>query len=249
MATNTSTLSDIFAEWATIAPKDKAEPKIEYFDFAEDPLAITCALLRGGKQPYEAAEVLNGIGRSTRYIETSYVVQDEDRELANVIYDYFVKKHTMRRLKGQFISEYMLALDDLCDTRKRINKEHVGIIVSLPRIYEQNRHLEQIMKGRNSAPRVNNISFSAMHVDLEFVDKIRIKNGGRDEVHYFWSTPKNYLVRIIIQHSGYGNPAWDCFAKHGKIHLSTEVVHTYGIKGYDFNVIQPNPVHMEITTL
>jgi hypothetical protein len=243
---------NVTAVWADEAEKlfEKPETPVEYLEFNANPLALVCAMLRQGKQAYEAAEVLNGVGtRLTRQINIIPSIEREDTDRANAILKYFANKHTMRRIKGEWISEYMLALDDIVENPQRINKEHVKIVVSLPRIYEQNRALERVMKDRNSAAIIKNVSFSAMHTDLEFVDKVRLKNNGRDEVHYFWSTPKNYLVRFNVLYNSYGNTAWDCFAKHGKIHLSTEVVYTYPIKGYNFNVIQPNPVHMEITIL
>ena len=224
---------------------------IKYLEYDDDPLALVCALVRIGKQLYEMIEVLNDSfkTRITQYISIKNLIEQQDRDRANEIYDYFNKKHTLRRIKGEWISEYMLAIEDLCNVRQKINQEHVKILVTLPRIYKQNKQLERIMKGRNSSKATSNISFAAMHTELEFVDRVRIKQGNRDEMHYYWSTPKNYLVRFVVPYNQYGMSAWDFITSQGKIHLDSEVVHTYQIKGYNFNVLQPNPAHMEIKSL
>jgi hypothetical protein len=59
-------------------------------------------------------------------------VRTEHQAQAAKIYNYFANKHTMRRLKDEHISEFMLAVDDLCDNRKRIDLEHVKVLVTLP---------------------------------------------------------------------------------------------------------------------
>ena len=234
-------------EWTEREPK-KAEPvEPVYLEFNANPLALVCAMLRKGKQAYEAAEVLNGVGtRLTRRIPVDNVIESQDVERANAILKYFANKHTMRRIKGEWVSEYMLALDDIVDNPKRLNKEHVGILVSLPRIYEQNRALEHVMKGHVSAPKPNDLNWPSMEGELVFVDKLNMKTGNNNELHYFWRTPKNYLVRFVLRKGHYGSEAWDVLAKHGKIHVSAEHTYTHGIKGYDFNVLQLSPEHTEI---
>ena len=242
-----SVLTAVFDEWT--AANNKIEPCGEpvYLEFNANPLALVCAMLRKGKQAYEAAEVLNGVGtRIIRQIDISQSIEREDEDRANAILKYFAKKHTMRRIKGEWVSEYMLALDDIVDNPKRLNKEHVGILVSLPRIYEQNRALERVMKGHKSAPKFDDLHWPSMEGELEFVDKLNMKTNKNNELHYFWRTPKNYLVRVVLRKGYYGSEAWDVLAKHGKIHVSAEHTYTHGIKGYDFNVLQTSPEHTEI---
>jgi hypothetical protein len=240
---------NVTAVWADEA-NFKAQPSVRYLEYNDDPLALVCAVLRVGRQPYEAVEVLNNHQtRTTSYISIKELISHQDRDRANEIYDYFNKKHTVRRIKGEWISEYMLFIEELCNERQKINSEHVKILVSLPRIYEQNKNIESVIKGRNSVKELKGVPYTALRSDLEFVNKFRIKRSNVDEVHYFWSTPKNYLVRFIIPYNSCGMNAWDVLAKHGKIHASSEVVNTQDIKGYKFNVLQPAPAYTEITTL
>ena len=224
---------------------------IKYLEYDDDPLALVCALVRNDKQPYEIIEVLNDSfnTRTTQHIPIKHLVEQEDRVCANEIYNYFNKKHTLRRLKGEWISKYMLAIEDLYNMRKRINSEHTKILSTLPRIYNQNKKLERIMKDHNSSLSIETLSFAAMHTELKFVDKVKLKVNGSNQTHYFWSTPKKYLVRFVLSANDYGEQAWDVLADHGKIYISTETISTYPIKGYAFNVLQSPTANTDIKLL
>ena len=234
-------------EWTEWNPTRTAEPApIKYLEFNANPLALVCAMLRQGKSGCEVGEVLIGLGNKPRPIDASRAIEQQDIDRANEILKYFAAKHTMRRIKDEWISQYMTAVDEIIENPCKLNKEHVGILISLPRIYEQNRAQERVMKGHKSAPKSNDLQWPAMEVELEFVERVRVKAGRNNEYHYYWRTPKNYLVRVVMRVGDYGSSAWDILASHGKIHLSSEMSFTYAIKGYDFNVLQPSPQHMEI---
>ena len=226
-------------EWETWSPKkiEPAEPV--YLDFNTPPLALVLAMQEAGKESYEIYSTLQGVGKSS--VNTENAITIEHQKSAAEIYDYFAKKHTMRRIKGEWISEYMLSLDDLCENRKRINEEHIKILVSLPRIYNQNRGLERVMKGRKSAKKIDNLSFAAWRGEIEFVEKLHMKSGRYNETHYFFSTPKNYLMRVVVKKGEYGETAWNTLSQAKKLYIDTEAIYTYSVKGYDFNVLQPSP--------
>ena len=232
----------VIDEWKTIT---LSKPAAEYLEFNTPPLALVLAMQEAGKLGPDIYSTVEGVGKHTR-ICAGNVVTAEHQQRAAEIYDYFAKKHTLRRIKGEFVSKFMLAVDDLCENRKKIDVEHVKVLVSLPRIYEQNRALERVMKGHKSAPKNDILEWPAMEGELTFVDKLHIKTGQNNEWHYFWRTPNNYLMRIVMKKGHYGAEAWDVLAAHGKIHLGTDITYTYPIKGYNFNVLQPSPERMEI---
>lgn len=230
-------------DWTTWSPKEVEPAPKEYLDFNTPPLALVLAMQEAGKQGYEIGETLIGMGARHHRIDNA--IKSHHHQHANEIYSYFSKKHTLRRIKGDYISEFMLAVDDLCENRKRIDKEHVAALISLPRIYNQNCSLERVMKGRKSAPKPNDLHFPAMTGTVEFVEKIYIKHGNTNEMHYFFSTPKNYLMRIVVKKGEYGETAWDVLARAGKLLIDSPYTYTYNVRGYDFNVIQPSP-EMEV---
>lgn len=224
---------------------EKPDKPVEYLEFNTPPLALVIALI---EQNIQLSEIVAALGQdyAVNKIDLTTVVKDKHHQQSSEILQYFAKKHTMRRLKGEWVSEYMLAIDEIVDNPKRINKEHLGILVTLPRIYEQNRTLERVMKNHKSAKKIDNLSFAAWHGEIEFVERVHVKAGRNNEYHYFFSTPKNYLMRIVVRKGDYGVGAWDTLSKLGKLHISTEAVYTYPVKGYDFNVLQPSPEQIEI---
>ena len=242
----------IFGKKVTAVWVDEAEelfetPK-EYLEFNTPPLALVLAMQEAGKAGYDIYSTIEGVGKHTR-IDAGNVVTVEHQQRAAEIYDYFAKKHTMRRIKGEYVSKFMLAVDDLCDTRKKIDKESVKVLVSLPRIYEQNRALERVMKGRKSAKKMDLLPFAAFRGEVEFVERVHVKMGRTNEYQYYFSTPKNYLMRIVVKKGEYGSNAWDTLVKFPKLHIDTEAVYTFPVRGYDFNVLQPSPDHMEIKVI
>ena len=241
---NTLIIDDEWTEWK---PK-QLEPALPvYLDFITPPLALVIAMQEAGKESYEIYSTLQGVGK--RKINTENVVTVEHQKRAAEIYDYFAKKHTMRRIKGEYVSEYMLAVDDLCENRKRINEDHIKILVSLTRIYNQNRSLERVMKGRKSAKKLDSIGFAAWKGELEFVERVNVKTGRTNEYHYFFSTPKNHLFRTVVKKGDYGQVAWDTLSKLRNIYIDAQAVYTFNIRGYDFNVLQFSPEATDITSI
>lgn len=230
-------------EWDEV-PAPNPKPK-EYLEFNTPPLALVLAMQEAGKDGSEIYQTLVGVGKHP-HIKAENVISTEHQQQAAEIYNYFAKKHTLRRIKGEYVSKYMLAVDDLCDTRKRIDVENVKVLVSLPRIYNQNRALERVMKGRNSAKKIDTLSFASWRGEIEFVEKVHVKTGQTNEYHYYFSTPRNYLMRVVVKKGEYGSTAWDVLSQANKLDINAEVVYTYNIRGYDFNVLQFSPDHTEI---
>lgn len=239
----------VIDEWTEWEPK-KAEPaQPVYLEYNTPPLALVLAMQEAGKESYEIYSTLQGVGKMHGRIDVIPVITSEHQKRAAEIYDYFAKKHTMRRIKGEYVSEYMLAVDDLCENRKRINEDHIKILVSLTRIYNQNRSLERVMKGRKSAKKLDSIGFAAWKGELEFVERVNVKTGRTNEYHYFFSTPKNHLFRTVVKKGDYGQVAWDTLSKLRNIYIDAQAVYTFNIRGYDFNVLQFSPEATDITSI
>lgn len=249
--TLTAPAKSFFADiWDTMVSEDAVpdpKPK-EYLEFNTPPLALVIAMQEAGKDGSEIYQTLVGVGKRP-HIKADSVISSDHQAQAAKIYSYFAKKHVLRRIKGEFISEFMLAVENLCENRKKIDVEHVKVLISLPRIFKQNRELETIMKGHTSAPKLDAFHFPLYEGVVEFVDSVIVKDRTKNEKHYFFRTPENYLMRIVVKKHEYGANAWDCLAKFGKLKIKTDASFTMPIKGYDFAVVQPSPSHMEINPL
>jgi hypothetical protein len=229
----------IFDDWGAacvnaVAVEEK--PK-EYLDYNTPPLALVIAMQKESKEGYEIHSTIIGVGQRPQ-IKFEDAISIKDQATAAEIYEYFAKKHTMRRLKGEHISKFMLAVDDLCESRTRIDKESVAILVSLPKLYAQNKKIESIIKQFESVAVIPNVSSTAFNAEIEFVDTVRMRYKQSDTTHYFFKTQKNKLVRIIVKSNDYAKPAWDFVAKQGKVRIKTQCVFAQPVTGYDFNVFQ-----------
>lgn len=228
-----SVLSAVFDEWV----QEKDRPK-EYLEFNTSPLALVIAMQEAGKTTDEIFVTLKGVGTNSR-ISTDNVVTKEHEEKSKEIYSYFSKKHTLRRIKGDFISEWMNKVDELCENPNRVDKTYTGVLVTLPRIYQYNRDVEAVMKNYKTVSK--NQRVEDFESELTFVKALDVHtryNGTQTE--YYWSTPSGHLVRFCLDHAGLGKPAWDLLAKQKTIKLSTINCATSRIKGYDFYVLHPN---------
>ena len=225
-------MTNIFGQIFTPANNTITLEQTQYVDFNTVPLALVLAMQDAGKI---SGEIYNDLLTSASDIKNTVSV--EHHKQAAKIYDYFGKKHLFRRIKGEYISEYMLAVDQLCENRQHINVKHLPILVTLPRIYNQNLTLERIMKNRKSAQK--NEYYIQWHEEVEFVEKIHIKRGAMNEIHYYFSTPDNYLMRVVVKKDEYGEAAWNTLASAGKLFINSESASACKIKGYEFFVLQP----------
>lgn len=242
-AKNTASIFDD-DEWDVVDSTKSEEPKV-YLDYNTPPLGLVIAMEETGKQSYEIYETLVAVGKLP-HVRANTAISTDHQKQAATVYNYFAKKYTLRRIKGEHISPFMLAVDDLCENRKKIDLEHLKVLLTLPKFYKQNCSLERVMRNRKSVQHIKSLPFAAFRGEVEFVERVHVKYGRTNEYQYYFSTPKNYLMRIVVKKGDYGLTAWDTLAKFGKLHIDTEAVYTFPVKGYDFNVLQPNPEHTEI---
>jgi hypothetical protein len=221
-------------EWDTVDDTKAEKPKV-YLDFNTPPLALVIAMQAGGKSLVEIHETIRGLGQNP-HVKTEHVVSADHQALAAEIYNHFAKKHIMRRLKNEHISEFMRVVDALCENRKRIDQEHVQVLVTLPRFFEQNRALEQVMKSAKSINRDKAEMFIPFEEELEFVNTVHIMRKNQDSIHYFWKTRKNKLVRFVIKNHDISNSVWKMLTKHGKIRVKSNYPGITHIQGYEYFV-------------
>ena len=211
-----------------------------YVDFDYPALAWVCSMHRTGVECFEMVSMMNQHKKNPPSEVTPL-----DIKLAQDIYEYFGKKHTMRRLKGEYVSPFMLKVDDLCENKYRIPRDLLPALSTLPRIYKQNKQLESIIKNRRSVSK--GTVQSNKTVEISFVDKIDMKyTNGRKGTDYYWSTPSNYLVRIRLDEADAGKCAWEYLSTLRKLKIKSSFFTASRVKGYEFYAIQPSDItHIE----
>lgn len=225
-----SVLSAVFDEWV----QEKDRPK-EYLKFSVPPLAVVLSLL---EEKRDLTAILETLITSSRSGATT-VVDDVHLNTAKEIYSYFTKKHTLRRIKNDFISDWMQKVDHLAETPLEVEKDDLKILVTLPRAYEYNKEVDNLTKNFKSVP--NNSTIRDFESELEFVKKVSISQSNHGNgTDYFWKTPAGHLMRIRLLNNDLGKPAWDCLAQQKRIKIKTIACAVSRVKGYDFYVLQPD---------
>ena len=204
-----------------------------YLEFENDPLAIVCAMLRTGKQYSEIAEVLHGYASINDTIKVASMIEAEDRERAIVVRKHFRNKILMRRLKNMNISKFMLAVDDLIESPRRINKDSVSPLLKLPDFYEEDKATESIFNAHASLP---NKQQRGLHTTIEYVGTVKRRSSRSKLDIQYWRTPNNYLVRLQFPLNDMGLSAWQFLAQQGKVNIKSETGCVTKVIGYDYNV-------------
>lgn len=151
---------------------------------------------------------------------------------AKEIYDFFSKKYTLRILKNEHISNYMTSLNEICEDCKNIKPSHLNILVSLPRVYDQNLRIEKILKDVISVDKNLNDRVS-VDLNLEFLEKLF--SGYKKQYYYFWKDSNNNLFAINVNEDT-GVAAWDFLSQQKKIHVKANGI-VSKLSGYDFHYI------------
>lgn len=216
---------------------EDTEKSAVYIEHTDDLLALVCSLLRGNVDLSKITQILMDIGISEGEIKST--ISLHDRQYANDIRKHFLKKHTLRRLKNEFISQWMKEVDDICNDSLRIKKECVRILVTLPRFYEQNLILESLIKSYASAPETPGFEFKG---EIEFVKKVHRKSRQENHFDYYWKTPDNHLMRFRTKSTDFGETAWDSITCARRIFVNSTNTFRAKIAGYDFYVLSPDPM-------
>jgi len=217
---------DEWTEWdCNQAQAGLSEPV--YLEFDNDPLAIVCAMLRTGNQYSEIAEVLHG------YTSIKDTIEAEDRERAIVVRKHFRNKILMRRLQNTRISKFMLAVDDLIESPRRVNKDSVSPLLKLPDFYEEDKATEAIFNAHTSLP---NKQQHGLHTTIEYVGTVKRRSSRSKLDIQYWRTPDNYLVRLQFPLTDMGLAAWQFLAQQGKVNIKSETGSITKVIGYDYNV-------------
>lgn len=227
----------IFDNSWDVADNNNAEKPKVYLDFNTPPLALVVAMQEAGKDNSRIFDTLVSVGKAARPVLLEDAVSKEHQTQAAKIYNYFAKKHTMRRLKDEYISKFMLAVDDLCENRKRIDLEHVKVLVTLPRFYKENTETELLMSSHVSVDKKDMVDLQrSINETVVFVKCIERRASRSNYNFYYWKRPNNQLLRVRIEANHIGNVAWNYLASCGKIKIKAKHNYFARIQGYEFFV-------------
>lgn len=238
-------LLDTYVQAKTPVLKEKE------YEFSFDVLAYACQQYEQGCAPFTIIQEFSDLSTENDTPATPVRVEIEQqyRDLANTIRDYFSKKHMMRALTGEFISEWMQKVNLIIDRPRSYTFDLLKVVSTLPRFYKTNIELESMMKTAWSVPTdsVNNdYVATGFTTTATFEKKIASKTKNVDEIMYYWKTEDKYLVRARVSKNDPSNCAWEALSKMPSIKIKFNKPYYKKLAGYNFNVYIMSE-HCEVT--
>jgi hypothetical protein len=212
-------------EWDNIdnTEKELAVEKVDqvyHYDF--DPLAYTLAAIAANKSlreihtmlcsntnnflsppPYNDSEHKTLIEESANYLEASEQIQR-----------YFKNRQLMRRLKNQYLSDYMISLENLLENTPQVKQSQVAILVKLPDFYREGKETDQLFRQYQSVEGSPGQNF----VDDEFtyVTKIERYSNKDNKIRHYFANQKQELLMMEFKTYDRANNLVDYIARQNK---------------------------------
>lgn len=215
---------------------------VEYLDFDDDNLALVCGCLRVGQDLPQTFTTVERTGK--QQIKLKGVINSSDREQADKIRSYFKNRIITRRLKNQFISEWMKKAESVLETPKTLREDHVSLLVKLPEFYRENTEREAIFKQHISMSKPANTNSSLTDLDSIVCFAGSVERNSKNEKHvtFYFSTEDDYLVAVDVEKSDMGYKLWNWLAHSSQsFRLKSESVRVAQRPGYDFYHMRLNP--------
>jgi hypothetical protein len=125
-------------------------------------------------------------------------VNSQDRELANVIRDYYSKKLMVLKLKNSTLSKFREDLNIFIHNKTNIHKKEIfPLVYRLPEFYQYDSAFDKIKMEHDSAI-VSPSMFVKQAFSLKFIKSfiIKSKNGKRKE--FWFANTDNHLVNMTL---------------------------------------------------
>lgn len=215
---------------------------VEYLDFDDDTLALVCGCLRVGQDLPQTFNTVEQVGK--RQIELKGGISSSDREQADKIRSYFKNRIITRRLKNQFISEWMKKAEAVLETPKTLREDHVSLLVKLPEFYRENTEREAIFKQHICMPTPKDTKTNLVELNslVRFAGSVERNSKDQKHVTFYFATEDNYLVAADVKRSDMGYKLWDWLTQsHQPFRLKCEFVIVTQHPGYEFYYMQLNP--------
>lgn len=236
-------VASIFDTPAEILPET---PKV-YLNYNFDPLALVCHMLNLGKHSSDIVSTLCATEfRPEQKLHAQDqksvpVITEKAKAEADAIYNHFANKLTVRRIKYGQISSWATEVEKLCENRRTITGDSMGVLVTLPKFYKENLEIEQLIKQYQSVNTGQYTSMPSFDQTVTFVKCIQRRTSRASHNDYYWKTSDNNLVRVRVKTSDMGIPAWNFFADQQQIKISSGFIVAEQIRGYDFTVLSTHP--------
>ena len=209
-----------FDDWFnTIKPDEVKEPK--FIDCDIDPLIYVVEWIR---RELPLTEI------HSRLQQQLFEVPDFDETVvlqANNIRNFFKNTILLRRLKNEYISPFMTALEELNENTNRVNVDHIKILVKLPDFYRESTETRDLFADYKSVDTAENTI--EINEAWTFVKKIKRSSKQENFWRYYFSNSKKELMSINCKSFSDTEPLLNYVSSLGPV----------GFKGLGFVTKQP----------
>ena len=225
--------------WYEVMEEESAPKEKIYTTFKCDVLALVVHLIDTGVEYHDIYERLTKVEYHDIYerltklsINKVLTPTTTDIEKAEKIRTYFKNKHMLRILKGEHISEFMSAVDEIIASPFSLCNDHYKIIVKLPAFYEENIQTEQLYKN------YNNLSPNSKAVNKKdiwtFVDKIAGNAKYDKNYTFYFKNLANNLLTVVVGKGEIGYGIWNYVAETKKSIGIEAHLKVHKKRGYNF---------------
>ena len=146
---------------------------------------------------------------------------------ANNIRNFFKNTILLRRLKNEYISPFMTALEELNENVNRVNVDHIKILVKLPDFYRESTETRDLFANHTSLDSSKNTV--EVNEPWTFVKKIKRSSKQENFWRYYFSNSKKELMSINCKEFSDTEPFLNYVSSLGSV----------GFKGLGFVTKQP----------
>lgn len=224
-----------------------AQEKIERLRFPQDPLIDVVALYRLGLSYCDAYAYVKSERDIKPFAMANLETTAEDKNRAKKIRKLFKNKMIFRRLQGETISNFMIALERILEKEKTIDSDCIAVLVRMPDFYDENVATSNVFKRCNSIKENSVYPHQPFSVDctVKFEDAIFHKDKNSVHTAYYWSTPEKHVLAFNVREGTQATAPWKFLATLGTIGIKGNF--TVSTKaGFDFKLARPFGANYEI---
>ena len=172
----------------------------ETFEFKFDPLLFVVGAQSDGFNNVSIYDLLSNISQyRPEFFEGVLQKSRRDQSKVDAIGRYFKNKILMRRLKGLYVSPYMVKLEEYLENPQKISASQLKIVIKLPDFYREGVETEDILSQHVSLPK-QPAKTEHQQIKRPFRLTGAVERNAKNQrtVRYYFADEHNHLLEIEV---------------------------------------------------
>lgn len=201
------------AVYNTIFSDDDFEPVTKPVEEPRDvPYDTLAAVVQLSKHQY-GTEIHANLWTSN-YPE-NFEISAESQERADAVRRHFKNNFLLRRLKNEFMSEWMNTVDQALDSPYKIKKEWLAPLITLPLFYDESVATAKIFKNVCALDPIGGVS-NYFNGEIEFVGKVHRIAKRENWWRYYFKDRHNHLILLNLESHSPAIPVWNYMIENSR---------------------------------